>query len=370
MVERTDANLEAANLAGLRRGATANDREHLDGHDARQRRRTGLKQARVGAERSADPTGLIRLQRTAGNAAVNSLLSDQTLVQRAPAVDAPLAPQHIDLFPPGTLGGVAGRDSPSRAIQVWLDANRATVAVTPLRGLQRAVREQVPAASSLPTDEVRAVIIAWASAQHMPVHDDGSSEQERVPDSALKGLAMGAMPQASGADVDHDEEGLTEISVFGATVGAGTEEAGLGASATWDGTFGVFASYGRVRLTGEVSVTGDGKPKSWKIQLSFPGDASIPELPSLTNVFTEANKAISDSAGIAATANGPAQAAARIRPQLGPLREAVESLSAIAKGAPISFGISAERTEPDGGEGPAVNQGPTFEIKATLTILF
>src|SRR5205823_2675956 len=127
-----------------------------------------------------------------------------------------------------------------------------------MSGLQRAVRQQVPAANNLPTNEVRAVITGWADARHVPLQDDGPRQRERVPDSALESLAMGAMSLASGVKIGH-EEGLTEISVFGAQVGVGDEDLGVGASVAWEGKFGLFATYGGVRLTGEVS------QESWRI---------------------------------------------------------------------------------------------------------
>lgn len=353
--------LRQHNLAIWRRGATANDREHLDRQDAKKRRGTGVKEARDDAKRSADPTGLLSLQRTAGNAAVNQLLSGPTLVQRAPPVDAPLAPRHITLFPPSTFGDVAGRDSPSIAVKVWLDANRPTVAVTPMRGLQRAIRQNVPAASSLDSDDIRAVIIGWAQKNHVPIQDDGSRQQEPVPDSALESLVRGAMSLATGVDIGH-EGGLTQISVFGAQVGVGDEKTGVGASVAWEGKFGLFASYGGVRLTGEVS------QDSWKIELSFPGDAAMPQFDSLKKVFADASAAIGQGAAIAARASGPEQAQAGIRPLLGPLREAVEALSAIAAAHKVSFAVGVE--VPRGGAEGGGPPGPSFQITARLTIRF
>ncbi|TMF87334.1 MAG: hypothetical protein E6I07_07390 [Chloroflexi bacterium] len=297
---------------------------------------------------------------------MSQLLTDQRSVQRAPPVDAPSATRPINLFPPSALGNVAGGNSSYSGIQAWLDANRATVAITPMSGLQRAVRQQVPAANNLPTNEVRAVITGWADARHVPLQDDGPRQRERVPDSALESLAMGAMSLASGVKIGH-EEGLTEISVFGAQVGVGDEDLGVGASVAWEGKFGLFATYGGVRLTGEVS------QESWRIELSFPGDAAMPEFgDSLRKVFVDANEAIGQGAAVASTAQGPDDAQNKIRPFLGPLREAVESLSAIAGGAPVSFGVGLEIPRGDGASeaaagGPA---GPSFQITARLTIRF
>jgi hypothetical protein len=169
------------------------------------------------------------------------------------------------------------------------------------------------------------------------------------------------MSLATGVEIGH-EGGLTQISVFGAQVGVGDEDTGVGASLAWEGKFGLFASYGGVRLTGEVS------QDSWRIELSFPGDASMPQFDSLRKVFADANEAIGQGAAIAASASGPDQAQAGIRPLLGPLREAVEALSAIAAGKNVSFAIAVE--VPRGGAEGSGPAGPSFQITARLTIRF
>jgi len=210
--------------------------------------------------------------------------------------------------------------------------------------------------SPISDDAIRQVVVPWVT-YHAPLVLLGPSTV-RVP-------APGTPPTNSDSElIDAVKRAISTISdgvtigriganvnlgVTGATANLkkGPHAASLGIS--WGGTLKLNAASGPFYFSGNLS-----KDK-WEITLSFPRDTYIPNLMSLSNVYTEGEKAIwkmADATRRFTNIGDVAKVGALITPHVAAIGDAVDAVNGIADtprkgGASLGFKLGS----PDPGPG-------------------
>ena len=214
--------------------------------------------------------------------------------------------------------------------------------------------------SPISDDAIRQVVVQWATfnapglllgpppagvpAPGTPGTPPTNSDSELIDavKRAISTISNGVTVGRIGANVNLGVTGAT------ANLKKGANSASLGIS--WGGTLKLDAASGPFHFSGNLS-----KDK-WEITLSFPQDTYIPNMSSLSNVFTEGEKAIwkmADATRSFTNISDVAKVGALIKPHVAAIGDAVDAVSGIAnaprKGG-ASFGFKLGSPDPGPGE--------------------
>ena len=315
-----------------------------------------------------------RLQAEHGNHYVQRLV-----VQRQPQ-GAPL--RGPDLLDPAMLRQAAQQviDQEQSPVRSWLEQNTGRLRALTMPEIVLLVRQSVPEAQSLAEVEIEMLVREWATHQHISIPAAASAAgRPRVSLSDSDTIAnirtavqSGFHVATEGINIVEGQNGRVNVAVSGATVelrsaGEHSGEAGqpgvsVSGTVGWNGSIGVATAAHGWNFTGTLT------REHWELNLTFPGDSAVPDLGQLAHVFQQGEGAMRGIVSAVNNAGDIHAAADAIRPQLGPVKEAVEAVSAIAEAQTISFGITA--SGPTGGGGAAGGRDEGVEVKATLTIRF
>jgi hypothetical protein len=232
----------------------------------------------------------------------------------------------------------------------------------------------VPTASAaLLPSELRSKVVYWRSTHGPDLSSvPGGSAQPSAqlpasPDSKLIEAVKKAITTViDGRDIVKHGDGKVNIGVGGLTAELKKGDSTLSAGVSWGGTLSVEADKGDFHFQGELSST------RWQIQLTYPEDASVPDLTTLGKVFGEGEKAMRNIIGATASFKGLGDVGRvkdAISPQIQPVKDAVEAVQGIAK-VPlkrVDIGISVGSPDPAPGQ-DGMPRG--VEIKGTITIRF
>ncbi|MCP5424133.1 MAG: hypothetical protein H6970_03590 [Gammaproteobacteria bacterium] len=232
-------------------------------------------------------------------------------------------------------------------VQVYLDRNKARLQWMTVDFILWEARLFVPNLTLIPDSELRLIVAVWRSLNGpmypMPVSPPQSPADSKIIEAAKKGLST----VIEGVDIKHGA-GKINISVTGLTAELKKGDARLAAGVSWGGTLGLEAEAGDFHLTGELS------SERWSVTLSYPEDTSIPDLTRLGKVFGEGESAMRKVIGATAgfrNLNDISRVKESIKPQLQPLKDAVEAVKGIAKAKTgPSFGITFGSPDPLPGE--------------------
>lgn len=320
-----------------------------------------MRTARPSSRRAArlastqEASGLLTLQSQLGNRAMQ-----RQLAQRKKAARPGINPLDPAVMEAAARGVIAQNEAPVRH---WLAANTNRLRLLTMDDLVAQVRRNVPAASDLDDGEIQSLAREWATLHDITIPEVPVIPPVRplvqLPDAVKKAFSV----PIEGVELVNLPGGKLNIAVRGATAKLGRTEIKLG----WSGSLGIDVPIKGFELAGELN------KDSWKITLATPGASSIPDLTKLAQVFREGEAALRSM--VAATArlgklNNGAEIKAAIGPQIGPLKEAVQTLVDLADVPTMGANISLSGPT-SGKEGGARNASPSgITVTANVVIKF
>lgn len=213
--------------------------------------------------------------------------------------------------------------------------------------------------SPISDEAIRKVVVSWATINAIgllvrtPLVDVSGlppatpqGDPPKNSDSALIDAAKKAVA-AVGAGVTLGKQGANiNIGVTGLTgnLKKGDNTATLGIS--WTGTLKLEAASGPFHFSGQLAAD------KWEIVLSFPQDTYIPDLSTLSTVFSEGVSAVGKIADATRGFNNlkdTSKIGALIKPHVAKVEDAVEAVSGIAnadKKGGMSFGFKVGSPDP------------------------
>jgi hypothetical protein len=298
-----------------------------------------------------------RLQAEHGNQYLQRLVVQR---QGRPAQGAPLSGR--DLLDPAWLRQATQHviDREQAPVRSWLEQNASRLRALTVPEIILLVRQSVTEASSLAEVETESLVSEWASQQNITLPTSSSASgrpRVSVSDSQTIANIRNAVQSAfhvatDGINIVEAPGGRVNVAVSGATVelsSAGEHsgeqgQPGVSVSGTvgWNGSIGVATAAHGWHFTGALT------RERWELNLTFPGDSAVPDLGQLSHVFEKGEGAMRGIVGAVNNAGDIHAAEDAIRPQLAPVKEAVEAVSGIAEAQTISFGLSASGPTGDG----------------------
>jgi hypothetical protein len=315
-------------------------------------------------QKEEGPVTIASLQQQMGNRALQRLLEGQSLatVQRQPD-SAPATPNLLD---PALLASAAQKviNESQAPVRSWLDANTENLRQRTIEELVARVRLNVPQAAKLADLEIQSLAREWAASKNIqipvipPAGTVVTDPTLQIPDAVKKAFSIAT----EGVNVTRLPGGKLNISVKGVTAKLKRAEINIG----WGGSLGIDIPVKGFQLSGKLD------KDTWEINLSAPGESSVPDLSRLADVFRKAETGLRDAISATAqlnTLDDPAKVMEAISPSIQPVKEAVEALQKISESPTVSFGISASGSTP-GDKSPGGQSPGGVTLTATLTIRF
>ena len=205
--------------------------------------------------------------------------------------------------------------------------------------------------SPLSDDEIRKVVSQWAmfNAVGLLLKDPpGASSAPSAPRNPAAANSDSNLVAAVRKAVTAISDGVTigrkdvniNLGVTGPTANLKRGNSSISIGGSWTGTLKIDANSGPFHFSGSLSTD------SWSITLSFPQDTYIPDLSSVTKVFTEGYAAVGQIAQATAgltSVSDVGRVGALVKPQLDKVQKAVDAAQGIynAKRG-FSFGFNLE----------------------------
>ena len=309
----------------------------------------------------AQPDRILRLQQSAGNAAVSRLLQRDAFSMRGPSSLVPPLGSGSPLGPNLSIDPdyVFKRQEEVRGkIRVYLDANKPRIQGQIVVGASMAelvdlVRSNVPESRELAPEQVAGVLRKWSDmtiAEHRLPTDKKGAESEAL--ATIKN-ALGKIPTEAKLERDG---AFVKVSLGGLEAGYEKDEdtkATIGSESGKDVAINLAAK--GVHFVGKIEPGSGGEPTKWELGLTFPGEDMVPLIPTLGRVFGAASSAVGQ---VASDVKGGKTTVGKVKKQWEPVKGAIDALSGIASQSSISFGVKVE------------GEGKEIKATATLTVTF
>jgi hypothetical protein len=319
-------------------------------------------------ERAAPPAPesqidrILRLQETAGNAAVAGMLQRDALSMRGPSSIVPPLGSGSALGPAFSIDPdyvFKQQEQIKGKIRAYLEDNKPKVQGQILSGASIAelvdlVRTNVPESPRMAPEQVADVLRKWSGdvsiAEHRLPTDKKGGESEALATikNALGKIPTEAKLERSGAFV--------KVSLSGLEAGYEKDEdtkATIGTESGKDVAVNLAAK--GVHFAGKIEPGTGGEPTKWELGLTFPGEDMVPLIPTLGQVFGQASSSIGK---VASDLKAGQTSVDKVKKQWAPVKEAVDSLSSIAGHSSVTFGVKVE------------GEGSEIKATATLTVTF
>ena len=280
-----------------------------------------------------------------------------------PHIQRQSAPNLLD---PALLASAAQKviNEGQAPVRSWLDANTENLRQRTMEELVARVRLNVPQAAKLADLEIQFVAREWAAARNIlipvvpPAGTVVTDPTLQIPDAVKNAFSIAV----DGVNLTRSQDRKLIISVKGLTGKLKSSEINVG----WGGSLGIDIPVKGFHLSGKVD------KDTWEINLTAPGESSIPDLSKLADVFRKAETGLRDAISATShlnTLDDPSKVMAAISSSIQPVKEAVESLQKISENPTVSVGITA--SGPTRGEqAPGGQSSGGVTVTATLTIRF
>lgn len=223
------------------------------------------------------------------------------------------------------------------------------------------LKTYVPETKELLEGELGATVMVWRSLNG-PIYPLSTTPPLTLPDSKLVDTVKDAVKTViKGVDLKRGA-GRINLGVKGLTAELAKGDASVAVRRSWGGTLSIEAKKGDFHLAGQLSAD------EWQVTLSYPEDSYVPDLSTVSKVFSEGEKAMRGSLVALGGFDNLLDAdkvQKAIAPAIKPLTEAVDATRAASKARPkggVGFGfkIGSPPPVPGGTERPAGVQGVIF----------
>ncbi len=260
-------------------------------------------------------------------------------------------------------------------IRKYLDANKGSLRFATIDDIVKEVRLYVLfGIGDVADKDVRLIVARWAIFNQVwllpePLADSSSPSSPKPLSSDHESELVSGVKQVIGVFADGVTlgrgAGSLNLKVTGPTAKLKTPTGSASVGISWGGTLKLKAESGPFHFTGELS-----KDK-WELQLNFPDDDAVPNLPALPKVFADGARGVQTIAGI--TAKFPdlpdvATIGALVKPHVAALEESLRALSGVppaTKKSGKSFGFRLGSPPPLPGE-----EGIPPGIQGTVTFSY
>jgi len=260
-------------------------------------------------------------------------------------------------------------------IRKYLDANKGSLRFATIDDIVKEVRLYVLfGIGDVADKDVRLIVARWAIFNQVwllpePLADSSSPSSPKPLSSDHESELVSGVKQVIGVFADGVTlgrgAGSLNLKVTGPTARLKTPTGSASVGISWGGTLKLKAESGPFHFTGELS-----KDK-WELQLNFPDDDAVPNLPALPKVFADGARGVQTIAGI--TAKFPdlpdvATIGALVKPHVAALEESLRALSGVpaaTKKSGKSFGFRIGSPPPLPGE-----EGIPPGIQGTVTFSY
>jgi hypothetical protein len=309
---------------------------------------------------------ILHLQRTIGNRAVQRLVA-KGMIQRDPPASGSSSARPFSLFPSSAeiAMQLMERDRP---ILAWLDQHRIDVTLTPqVFRLVRRIRQDVPQAADISTNELMQIISGWGRSSHIPIQlPQQPTGAQGVSPSSLSSAASAGM-SLRGTTRIGEQEGSVTVSMSGLTLGlmnqTGTEGSqvsvtpggvgvqGQGGGTTagfnvgWTGALNFNVDHGSYHFNASVS------HESWQLSLTI-GSTSMPDLAGISEVFRNGEQALRNAVRGVASARGASAIQTAVSDNLSAIKSAISTASAIQSVTAGQFRARLQIGGPTGAQTP------------------
>ena len=248
--------------------------------------------------------------------------------------------------------------TPQESITAYLHKNKARFEYSTLDFVISDVKRVLSSTvSALSDDEIRKVVVQWASINAVGLLLRSPSAgtpagTAGTPSSNSESELIAAVKKAiatvgAGVTIGKDNANIN-IGVTGPTANLKRNDQELSVGISWGGTLNLEASSGPIHFSGSLS------KDSWEIVVSFPQDTYIPDLSTLGKIFTEGETAIGRMAERARGVKNIEDirnVGALVKPELDKVQKAVEAAKGVAKAkGGVSFGFKIGSPDPFPGQ--------------------
>jgi len=282
--------------------------------------------------------------------------------------DGAPGPRRLNLFPSygelmeQSLGGM-------QAARRWLDENRITASLSGISTIVRLIRRDVPEAANLSDSEITALIRSWAEENHIPLSGAAPPEAEApsLSESELVSRIESALGDIPTSVTIEGEEGQINITASGVEIEREMGRVTLQNSVRWSGEMGFTTSYRGLRFSGSLS------QDRWRLAVSYRIGPRMPNLTELPQIFSngwDGIRGLVETVGNVDNLDDIRSESDVISEHFSAAKTAVQTISRISAAEPgqISFGVRA--TAGGGLPGAATPEPASWQIQATLTIVF
>jgi hypothetical protein len=336
--------------------------------------------------RGANAQRILQLQRSIGNQAVQRLIAKGVIQRDTPFSATPTPP--INLFP--SAGQISSmlmeRDRP---ILAWLDEHRVDIVVAPQGfSIVRRIRQDIPQAADIATNELMAMIGAWGQRNHIAIEIPQPTAGNSVSPSSLSSAATSGLSLRGTTQIGQQQGSIT-VSMSGLTLGlmnqAGTEGSqvsvtpggvgvqGQGNGTTagfnigWNGSANFNVDHGSYHFNASVS------QDTWQLSLTI-GSTDMPDLAGISEVFRNGERALRNAVGRAATARNPNDIQTAVSDNLSAIKSAISTASNIQSVTAGQFRARFNLSGSTGGTGGAGSSSSSTPqpagVAATISLEF
>jgi hypothetical protein len=223
----------------------------------------------------------------------------------------------------------------------------------------------------IPDDEIRKIVVQWASFNAIGLlHKISPGGAPAAPATGattpptsefLDGVKKVIKTINNGVTFGPEKGNNLAFKVTGATLNLKSGDKSLSTGVSWSGVLKVEAESGPLHFAGTLSEA------QWQMTLTFPQDTAIPDLSSVTTIFSRGEKTVRNLAAAAWDLNDVSDSpriGAMVKPDIDAVQDAVEAAAGIAaapKDGGVSFGFKVGSPQPGPGQ-----QGIPGGIEASL----